>query len=169
MAEAVALIASIITTAALIKQSIRRVRTFLRASEEILALQEQVEDFAILVEDTKDHCADNSSHTIVTALNRAKSTLGQIDGIIKAKILRDHDERLADIQRTVSTTYRAVLSQSTAMRYLLQSCSSDARSHIIEQAYHPKPASPLELSRRFFPETYTIDDRFSRSCLIIIR
>ncbi|KAL8924226.1 MAG: hypothetical protein Q9208_004190 [Pyrenodesmia sp. 3 TL-2023] len=224
MAEAVALFASVITIAALVKESVRRVRTFLRASEELVALQEQVEDFAVLVRDIKDQHASTAPQTITTALFRATQTLRHLHSLMKTKVLReqnitaralrrawarnrtnifrlqdvlkenrlsllaamsasslysssrsattalDQDQRLVDIQQTVLSTHHAVVSQATAVSHLLQSISGGYWSQHLEQAnYSHQPASQLELSGTFFPETYTVNERLPRSCLFILR
>lgn len=187
-----------------------------------MALQEQVEDFAILVSDIKDHYAGAAPETITTALFRTTMTLRHLHSIIKTKILQEpnitvrvlrrawarnrtnvfrlqdalkenrlsllaamsanslysssrsamtalyQDQRLVDIQRTVLSTHRAVVSQSTAVDHLLQSIPGGSRSQYVEQAKFRDPASPLELSGNFFPETYSVDERFPRSCLLFI-
>ncbi|KAL8901605.1 MAG: hypothetical protein Q9207_005117 [Kuettlingeria erythrocarpa] len=221
MAEAVALFASVITIVALVKDGVRRVRTFFRASEELVALQEQVGDFAALVSDIKDHHAGPAPQTVTTALFRATLTLEHMHSIIKTKVLReqnvtartfrrawarnrtnvfrlqdalkenrlnllaamsannldssrqsamtalDQDQRLVDIQRTVLSTHLAVISQSTAMNHVLQSISGRSRARHLEQASPCQPASPLEPWGNFFPETYTIEDRFPVRLFII--
>ncbi|KAI4198272.1 MAG: hypothetical protein LQ346_002812 [Caloplaca aetnensis] len=222
MAEVVALFASVITIAALVKEGVRKMRTFLRASEEIVALQEQIEDFAALVSDIKEHHAGAASQAIPTALFRATVTLGHLHSIIKTKVIReqnvtvravrrtwarnrtnvfrlqdqlkenrlsliaamsahglysssrstmialDQDQRLVDIQQTVTSTHHAVVAQAAAVNRLLQSISGRSWGRHLEQPNFRQPASPLEPWGNFFPETYTIDDRFP-ICLFIIK
>lgn len=87
MAEVVATFASVLTLATLVKEAIRRVKLVYRASEELKALQEQVEDFASLVKDIKDEQTQSVPPAIAAALHRATLTLGQLHNVIRSKVL----------------------------------------------------------------------------------
>ncbi|KAL9022915.1 MAG: hypothetical protein Q9180_008494 [Flavoplaca navasiana] len=82
-------------------------------------------------------------------------------------MVSQQDQRLQDIQKTVLATNHAVQSRSLAMQQRLQLLSSGPGGY--SKLNVPQPASPLELSRNFLPETYTTIDRFPRSYLILIR
>lgn len=94
MAEALALFASVLTIATLIKEIVKRAKTICRASEEFRILQEQVEDFGILVRKMTDQQAKIDDQATETALHRATQTLGQLDNIIKNDLLREHNSTI---------------------------------------------------------------------------
>jgi hypothetical protein len=171
-----------------------------------------------------------------SSANRSEATLISISrdvGHSKETSL-SLDRQLSEIQRSLSKTHHAILSQSTAVNCILQSISSSSRGQLRsteqrsslpwhtnkgfleaaidsvtsqsrqytdstqhlpgsagrrEQSHErepvlegstgfahvfsgsmlsPEPASLFEVSRNFFPEIYTTDQRLPLSCLVVI-
>lgn len=104
--------------------------------------------------------------------------------------------QLSDIQASVSKTHDAVMIQKTTVDSVLQSLSAAPRSHLCatnelpsnqcvlssggrckcashdyavsRRSLFPKPMTPLEASRNFHAESYTVNARLPISCLVAI-
>lgn len=104
--------------------------------------------------------------------------------------------QLSNIEEAVSKTHDAVMTQKTAVDSVLKSFSVASRSHssptrelpsgqctlssgpwckcashnyaVCRRSLSPEPMTPLEASRRFFAESYTVDAQIPRYCLVVI-
>ncbi|MCJ1429915.1 hypothetical protein MMC29_007830 [Sticta canariensis] len=89
MAEVIGLVASVITITAVLTKSVKAVKEYYRAFEEVEALEAQVEHFSILLEGIHRQEGVYNSAAVATILSTVNSTLEKLNQLVQVELVKN--------------------------------------------------------------------------------